>query len=283
MIRNKKGFLFTIGAIFFASTLIFFAQGFYESNLVREREIVSSSIPINMLSLNEDIAFDIADLFGLTFDINSNKSSISIGGKMNSSSFEGSSLSDYNSFLYSVYFVRSIFDKSVSLSNLTDGKAEFYIGDNLNFDYNYGNLIVLFSPLPSSFESFDLNVKTTGSLSSYEWVKTSGGTNFSVNINYSDDSNAVLISDSISNSALSYLKLIYSDGKTSFIEFGKVNYLDTNYNSAFAIKSKPNQLINYNFKADYANSVNLFPVRVNSVLRLYSDNIDSNTLLTLYK
>jgi hypothetical protein len=29
--------------------------------------------------------------------------------------------------------------------------------------------------------------------------------------------------------------------------------------------------------------VNLFPVRVNSVLRLYSDNIDSNTLLTLYK
>ncbi|MDD4082179.1 MAG: hypothetical protein PHD05_02210 [Sphaerochaetaceae bacterium] len=279
MISNK-GFLFTLASIFFASTIVFFAQGFYEANLISEREIISSSMPLNIVLLNEDIAQSVSDLFGLEFDINSNEKSMVISGRMNSDSSESNSLSSYSSFVSSNYFPRLAFNESLDLSNLTDGKAEFFIGDELNFDYNYGNSVALFSNSSLPLDSIDLNIKTTGTLSSYEWVPLSGD-NFSVSINYSDDSNAIILNGSIGKTSASYLKLIYPDGNT-FVRLGNINYLGVDYNSAFIIESKQNQVINYMVKADYADA-NFYPVKINSILSVKSANIDSNTLLTLFK
>ena len=215
MISNK-GFLFTLASIFFASTIVFFAQGFYEANLISEREIISSSMVINIVLLNEDIAQSVSDLFGLEFDINSNEKSMVISGRMNSDSSESNSLSSYSSFVSSNYFPRLAFNESLDLSNLTDGKAEFFLGDELNLDYNYGNSVALFSNSSLPLDSIDLNIKTTGTLSSYEWVPLSGD-NFSVSINYSDDSNAIILNGSIGKTSASYLKLIYQRLNTKAI------------------------------------------------------------------
>lgn len=279
--NSSKGFLFTISAIFFASTIIFFAQGFYETNLVSEREIISSSLPINVVLLNEYIAKNVSDLFGLEFDINSIENSVSISGRMSSASNESVSLSNYSSFISSKYFPRINFNESLDLSKLTDGKGEFFIGDELNLDYNYGESLVLFSNSSIPLNSFDVNLKTTGTLSSYEWVALSDSDNFSFSINYSDDSNAIILSGLIGNDSASYLKLIYSDGNT-FIRFGSINYLGAEYDSAFMIESKQDQVLNYRIKSDY-DSIDFYPLKINSILSVKSDNIDSNTMLTLFK
>lgn len=278
---NKNGFLFTIAAIFFASTLVFFVQGFYESNLSIEKEIISSALALNIVSLNEDLSLDIEKLFGMSFDVNSIEKSINLSGRMDSSSNVNTYLSEYYSFLSTNFFTRSTFDKTLNVSNLTDGKAEFFIGEGLNLDYNYGNSLALFSQTPQPLDSFDINIQTTGSLTSYNWSSSTDGTNFLVSIKYSDDSNAIVISDSIGNNSSSVLTLIYPDGNTT-IEFGEINYLGIEYTSGFVIKSKQNQVINYGLKADYS-ELNLFPIKINSVLSIKSTNIDSNALLTLLK
>lgn len=277
----NKGFLFTIATIFFASTLVFFAQGFYDANLSMERKIVSSALPLNIISLNEDLSTDLEKLLQVGVDVNSINKSIVLDGKMNSNSNISDSLSKFSSFINDKFFIRSTFDKTLDLSNLTDGKAEFFIGDKLNLDYNYGNSLALFSSSPSYLESIDLNLQTTGTLVSYEWVKSAGSNNFLVSINYTDDSNAIIISDSVDNSFVSYLKLVYPDGNT-LIDFGKINYLGVDYTSAFVINSKPDQVINYKLKANYAD-LNAYPVKINSVLSVKSANLDSNTMLILFK
>jgi hypothetical protein len=279
--NKSKGFLFTIAAIFFASTLVFFVQGFYESNLAIEREIISSASSLNIVSLNEDLSTDIEKLFGMNFDVNLIEKSLNLSGRMDSSSSISNYLSEYSSFLSTKFFTRSSFDKTLDISTLTDGKAEFFVGEKLNLDYNYGNSLALFSQTPDPFDSFDINFQTTGTLTSYEWSASTGSANFPISIKYSDDSNAIIISDSIDNNSLSYLNLIYPDGNT-IIEFGRISYIGADYNSGFVIKSKSNQVINYALKSDYTN-LDLFSVKINSILSIKSTNIDSNTMLTLLK
>ena len=276
-----KGFLFTIATIFFASTIVLFAQGFYEANLITEREIISSALPLNIISLNDDLSMDLVKLFGMNFDLNSITKSINLSGRMSNSSSVSNSLNDFSSFVSTKFFTRSLFDKILNISSLTDGKAEFYIGDRLNLDYNYGESLALFSSSPNNLDSIDLNLQTVGTLSSYEWVATSGTNNFVVSINYTDDSNAIVLSSFIDNNSLSYLTLIYPDGNTT-IEFGRITYDSVDYNSGFVIKSKQDQVINYILKADYT-ELNLYPVKINSILSVKSGAIDSNTMLTLFK
>lgn len=278
---NKKGFLFTISVIFFASTLIFFTQGFYDSNMLMEKRIISSQNPLNIVQLNEDLAFDLSNLFGLSFDANSIEKSVLIGGRISSSSKEISSLNSWNSFLSSSYFQRSVYSKSIDLSNLVDGKAEFFLGENLNLDYNYGNSISLFSSKSPLIESIDLNIKSSGSLVSYEWVNSTGASNFEVSLSYYNDYNRISIIDSIDNNSYSYLRLVYSDGE-ELIEFGGVNYLGIDYNSAFVLNTINDKVIEYKLKVDYVDAC-LYPIKINSILSVNSDKFDSNTFLKLYK
>lgn len=279
--NNKKGFLFTISAIFFASTLVFFAQGFYESNLSMEKKIISSSLPVNLVYLNEDIAFDLKDILGVSFDINSAEKSVAIDGVMSSSSSVNGALDSYASFVDTVFFPRSVFSKSLDLSKLTDGKAEFYLGNRLKADYNYGNSVALYSSPTCPLKYIDLNIQTSGTMVSYEWVKSDQGTTIPVSISYADDSNSLIFTDYVGRDFASYLKFVYSDGNT-FVRFGRMNYLGADYNSMFEIESKQDQEIIYTLKAGYSDC-NLYPLRLNSVLSVSSAGIDSNTALSLFK
>jgi hypothetical protein len=278
---NKKGFLFTISVIFFASTLIFFTQGFYDSNMLMEKRIISSQNPLNIVQLNEDLAFDLSNLFGLSFDANSIEKSVLIGGRIFSSSSEINSLNDWNNFLFNNYFKRSFYNKSIDLSGLVDGKSEFFLGKNLNFDYNYGNSISLFSSKSPLIESIDLNIKSSGSLVSYEWVNLTGESDFDVSIIYYNDYNRISIIDSIDNNSYSYLRLVYSDGE-ELIEFGGLNYLGIDYNSAFVLNTINDKVIEYKLKVDYVDAF-LYPIKINSILSVSSDKFDSNSFIKLYK
>lgn len=278
---NKKGFLFTISVIFFASTLIFFTQGVYDSNVLMEKRIISSQNPLNIVQLNEDLAFDLSNLFGLSFDANSIEEGVLIGGRISSSSKEISSLNSWNSFLSSSYFQRSVYSKSIDLSNLVDGKAEFFLGENLNLDYNYGNSISLFSSKSPLIESIDLNIKSSGSLVSYEWVNSTGASNFEVSLSYYNDYNRISIIDSIDNNSYSYLRLVYSDGE-ELIEFGGVNYLGIDYNSAFVLNTINDKVIEYSVKIGYVDAY-FYPIKINSILSVSSDKFDSNSFIKLFK
>lgn len=278
---NKKGFLFTISVIFFASTLIFFTQGVYDSNVLMEKRIISSQNPLNIVQLNEDLAFDLSNLFGLSFDANSIEKSVLIDGRIFSSSSEINSLNDWNNFLFNNYFKRSFYNKSIDLSGLVDGKSEFFLGKNLNFDYNYGNSISLFSSKSPLIESIDLNIKSSGSLVSYEWVNLTGESDFDVSIIYYNDYNRISIIDSIDNNSYSYLRLVYSDGE-ELIEFGGVNYLGIDYNSAFVLNTINDKVIEYKLKVDYVDAC-LYPIKINSILSVSSDKFDSNSFIKLFK
>ena len=148
-------------------------------------------------------------------------------------------------------------------------------------DYNYGNSIALFSSKPIVIESIDLNIKSSGSLVSYNWVKSSGENNFGVSVIYSNDYNRISITDSISNNSYAYLELIYPDG-VEVIEFWGVNYNGVNYNSAFVLNTISNKVIDYKVKVDYVD-VYLYPIKINSILRVNSDRFNSNSFLKLYK
>jgi len=278
---NKKGFLFTISVIFFASTLIFFTQGVYDSNVLMEKRIISSQNPLNIVQLNEDLAFDLSNLFGLSFDANSIEEGVLIDGRIFSSSSEINSLNDWNNFLFNNYFKRSFYNKSIDLSGLVDGKSEFFLGKNLNFDYNYGNSISLFSSKSPLIESIDLNIKSSGSLVSYEWVNLTGESDFDVSIIYYNDYNRISIIDSIDNNSYSYLRLVYSDGE-ELIEFGGVNYLGIDYNSAFVLNTINDKVIEYKLKVDYVDAC-LYPIKINSILSVSSDKFDSNSFIKLFK
>jgi len=249
--------------------------------MLMEKRIISSQNPLNIVQLNEDLAFDLSNLFGLSFDANSIEEGVLIDGRIFSSSSEINSLNDWNNFLFNNYFKRSFYNKSIDLSGLVDGKSEFFLGKNLNFDYNYGNSISLFSSKSPLIESIDLNIKSSGSLVSYEWVNLTGESDFDVSIIYYNDYNRISIIDSIDNNSYSYLRLVYSDGE-ELIEFGGVNYLGIDYNSAFVLNTINDKVIEYKLKVDYVDAC-LYPIKINSILSVNSDKFDSNSFLTIYK
>jgi hypothetical protein len=282
--NSQKGFLFTLGIIFFASTLIFYAQGFYESTQNMERKVISSSTPLNIIQLNEDLAFDLLNIFNLSFDVNSLNNSVKIIGESSFDYSEVDSINSFYSFLNSTYFLRSTYSKTLDLSNLLDGKAEFFLGSNTRFDYNYSDSIVLYSTNSSPLNQVDLIIKTNGVLSSYEWIESINPVNennFSISINYSDDSNIIVINKSVDNNSLSYLNLIYPDGNF-LIKLGSVSVGGIDYNGVISIKPNSSQLIEYELDSSYKRAY-LYPVLINSILSVSSDKFDSNSFIKLFK
>jgi len=280
---SNRGFLFTISVIIFASTLVLYAQHFSDSVNSNERSIILASQPVNIFLLNDDLANGVASLLGLTVDINQSiNSTVLISGVISQTPSISSAFLGYSSFLSGKFFPSIGGTHSLNLSNLSDGTAELFFGNNLEFDSGYtGHEIAFYKKSGASIVSLDLNLHSSNSLQSIEWAPNSSGQTLALNLNYSDDANSFSIHQNISVASLSSLRFVYSDGD-SLLSLGAVSIGGVNKNSAMLFTAMPTQKVSYVLKGTFGNE-KIAPARFNSVLSSKLERVDSNSYLTLYR
>lgn len=278
---KRRGFLFTISIIMFASTLVFFAQSYSNSNSANETAIISSARPLNASLLNDDIAFDVGRILDASLDANQGANAqLFAAGTISSSPSISSALSSYNSMLSSKLFPLSSGSKSIDLSSLMDGKAEAFFGKTFEFDYNYSSSIISIFPLASkTLSQLDLNLRVYNDLNRIQWITGAGATSATINLNYYDDSNYFLLSKAINPSSDSNLVLFYNDDSNITLTFGSIG---SGVVSALKITDFSGQKLDYSVAATYPDS-NIFPINWNAVLHYSGEGFDSNAQLVARK
>lgn len=279
-IFSKKGFLFTISVILFASTLVIFAQSYSQINSKSEEQIIVSTKPFGVLMMNDDISFDLERLFGLSLDFNSsNPQLLTISGVIDPSAGVIASLTDYESLLNETLFPRVVGNQSIDLSLMKSGNSIMTLGDNLIFDYNYGNNVEFIS-IDKSITSLDLDLRSTGGEVSYEWISKSSG-EVPVGIKYSNDSNGFYLVETLDANSVSTLMIFSPDGNV-LVDFGKIAYGGVDYNSSFRLSVLNENELTYSFDTNYPVS-NPFPIKMNATISNSQEKIDSNSVLILQR
>ena len=271
---SKKGFLFTISVIFFASTLLIFAQTYSNQNVKREVKIIDSfntSLPSFIV---DDVSFDLQRLLDTSFTINYGDGNISI---LLNDSFPKSSnlqakIADYDSFLSTDYFSNVKGNLGINLVDINDGDFTTSLGSYFDFNHDYSIDVINFNST-QTLKSIDLNLDYYGNLVDYAWTANSGA--IPIEILYEDDSNNFSISDSISNTAKSTLKLIYPDANVLF-EFGL-----TSQNNSFRIDSNISNTFEYNILMKYLYDANYLPMNTTATISYNESDIDVNSFLRL--
>lgn len=282
-IFTRRGFLFTISIIMFASTLVFFAQTYVSMNASNESAISSSAKNLNALILDDSISYDLSRLFDVSLDANrGTAATVFASGSISSSPGISSALSSYESVLNTKLFPLLSGSKFIDFSNLKDGKAEAFYGGSFEFDYDYSaNAVDVFPLKSSTLSRLDLNIRAYNDLNHLVWLSdpVAGESPASVYLNYFDDSNFFSYSPKqINPNALYALVLVYPDSNI-YLYFGAVGGLA---NSAVMIYGPNGQRVDYSIKATYSDA-NVFPVVWNSVLRYSDSSLDSNAMITVRK
>jgi hypothetical protein len=277
---SSKGFLFTISVIFFASTLIFYAQNYLFQTNASETYIISSAKPAAVLQLGDDLAFDIGRVLGIGIDSNSASGRIVLSGTLAALPNMNDAINDYESFLGGVFFQRVGLNQSIDFSSLSDNSAELFFGNSIEFDYNYGSTITLLPRDNSIISSLDLNLHSDGNLITYEFYPGYSSPQIQLNLNYIDDGNSFNIVTLLGANSSSVLKLVYSDGNT-LISLGRVTIGGSEKNSVVKISATPLRRMNYILAAGY--DANIVPVKWNAMLRSGYDKVDVNSFLTIKK
>lgn len=273
---ENKGFLFTISVIFFASTLVFFAQAYSNMNNQNERLIVSSSRPLNVFYLNNDLANDLERIFNTSFEVNyDNNTRINIVGVFSSEPYFVQQLDVYGNFLENAVFGSSIGSKWVDFSGLVDGAAEVFFGSSFGLVNDYSQKKLEFFSFDAAVNLYriDASLKVFNDLNSVSC--SIGGVGGSVlSINYSDDSNNFSSLIEFDEDLLSYCTFVYSDSNITLF-FGK---LMSGRESGVSIESSKDQRIDYELSFLYS-PVIATPVNWNAFLRYADNQIDSNSRL----
>ncbi len=272
---NKKGFLFTISVVLFASTLLFFSQNYLNENIGRETMILRSYSTSSEPFLNDDLSFDIERIFDLDIKIGyeANKIEIIINDSLPKQYSVSNALTNYASFLNNTFFARIKGTQTIDLTNINDGSLEVFFDDNFSFTHNYDSPFVSLTSNGITLSSVDLNLDYNGSLSSYTWTRTAGIA--PVVIRYEDDVNSFTISDLIDPSNTSTLVLLYSDSNTT-ITLG-----DTGTANSFKIDTNSTKITYYDINLTYSFDANFLPVKINSILSHSDNRIDSNSYLKI--
>jgi|GEM_PF-6987538 len=226
----KKGFLFTIGVVFIASTLIIFAQFFAGVSAGHERLVYSNSRTLIPLFVKDDVSFDILRVLGLSVRADDDTNSVFFSGSLSGSRYVRESLLDYNSFMNNKYLSLISGNNYADLSSLTDGSAEFFFGENSGFVLNYDlNDFLFYSGSEVSFIDVNFSVHYSGIVSVSESILAGES---EINIRYSDDSNIVIRSFDFDPAQVNSFTVFYADKNVSFV-FGDVSsgygvFIDSN-------------------------------------------------------
>ncbi|MFA6268825.1 MAG: hypothetical protein WCW13_03010 [archaeon] len=281
-IFSKKGFLFTISVIFFATTLLLYSQSYLSVTSISEKNIIISAKPFNSLALVDDLAFDVGRILGINVDINSAESTrVNLVGQISSTPDTLDAILGYDSFLNNSFFARVGGSKSIDFSGLLDGESELFFGNELEADYLYSSSIVIYPKQNATMKSIDLNIITSGVHSAYSFSPSVGGQEIQLNLKYYDDGNAFVITSVIDANSLSTLTVTYA-GANTVISIGQLIAGGASRNSVIKIVARPSQRITYELGVDYF-KFNPYPVFWNIVLRNQQGGVDSNSYLTLMR
>jgi hypothetical protein len=272
---SSKGFLFTISIIFFASTLLIFAQTYSNENIEREVRILNSfnsSLPPFVV---DDLSFDLERLLdtSISFDYGTSSIIVTINDSIPKQSDLQQKITDYQSFLNDDYFSKIKGSQTINLADINDTGINVSLGTYFDFNHDYSLDIVDFTTVSQILTNIDLNLDFGGDLNNYIWTASAGSV--PITVSYIDDSNYFSISDSISNSAQSTLKLIYQD-ENILLEFG-----NTSQNNSFKIDSNNSNILDYDIALTYTFDGNFLRAETGATINYNANEIDSNSNLRI--
>jgi len=274
----NKGFLFTVSVIIFASTLVFFTQSFLQVSFDNEKSILDAQPFFVGANLNDDLAFDLERIVGISVDVNSgNDLNILFTGSFPQDYDIGTKISEYKAFLDTNYFTRIGGTQDINVVNLIDGNAELFIGDVLLFESVYSDSNINISPVSSnSLIGLDINITTTGNRD-FNFLPSDTGV-VPLDFNYIDTNslNPIISTRiSIDPSVENKITLRYSDGDINLVIGSTPKGTDS-----LQITSNSTRQINYSILLMYSTGKVYLPVRFNSELKQLNE-LDSNSLIKI--
>ncbi|MEK6958726.1 MAG: hypothetical protein AABW59_01635 [archaeon] len=275
---SKKGFLFTISVIFFASTLVIFSQTYLSDNILREKLVLNNEKAGVQPFVSDDVACDIYRIVGLDFDARANpvlgKVYLSFHDYIPKDVYVPSAVSSYSAFLDANYFPRVAGDTSLDVSNLSDGTVEIFFNQIFGYYYNSTEREAkIFQDNGAALTRIDLNIDVSNDLNGFEWITSNTGS-VAVNIFYSDDSNSADFTTTINPLQESRLRLKYLDGNVDIV----LGYVSSKTNS-FAVDSNTPASIEYDLILEYSSSPSSLPIAFNSRMDYSNPIMDANTFV----
>jgi hypothetical protein len=220
-----------------------------------------SSRPMGVIFLEDNVAFSLSKVLGLSFDLNNSINQVIVSGDFSPTRNQQLDLNNFESFLNNSLFSFTPGKAVIDLNQLKDGAAEVFFGNSLQGDYNYNNSSFALFPLSSAtLSSVDINIRASGDLNRVDWNTTAGA--LVVTINYTDDSNSFTVSTSVDPNTFSALTLVYNDSN-SIISMGNAY---KSYNNSVKIVSAQNHRMDYLIKATYSSPQVFLPIRFNSTM-----------------
>ena len=184
-ISSKRGFLFTISVIFFASTLVVYSQAYMTQNALREKLVLTVPRQTLPAYLTDDLAFDLQRLLDFNLSVSETaspyKMNIVLGDSVAKNFDIRKGLTDYNNFAKSYLLNRVAGIQSFDMNNLLDGKTELFFGNLFRYDYDYDNNAAYFLALKdNNLNRVDLNITVKNSngsddLNSMIWSSPGSG------------------------------------------------------------------------------------------------------------
>jgi hypothetical protein len=279
--KSKKGFLFTLGAILFATTLVVYSQTYLFMNYSNEKNILSISGVSALKNIDDSIAKNLIKIVGVGLDVN-------CGSDLNIHFYEKvpkgydvfQKMIDFENMLNNEYFKRAPGEQEFDMSQLKDGVAEVFIGEKVTIESDYSNKITKVYPNSSnSLLLIDLNIYIDGlaQVPTFNPDETGDAT---LILNYRDENSLTSdISYSTNNfnpANVSSLLLNFSDGNVLFL-IGNTEGVS----NSFYLDSNIDSNIFYSLQLNYSECADYLPIRLNANLEQSLGKVTSNTLLKI--
>ena len=279
---SKKGFLFTISVIFFASTMVFFVQQYSASNSSRERLVMMSASSSLEPYIVDDISNDLLSILGLGISTQSDRPSGDLNIALDESFPKGfgvsQALQGYKAFLDSSSFVRAGGDQSIDITNLLDGTADIYFSDLFKYSYYYDtNSVRLVSLEGKPLKAMAISMDVENDLNARSWIVPSGANTVPVTVTYVDNSLSFTDTRMIDPSQRSVLMLGYNDGNIE-LDFGLVD----GYTNSFFMDSNAPKSAYYSLNASYSvPGIDSLPVFFDAVFHHKDSYVDANSYMRI--
>lgn len=282
---SKKGFVFTLSAIIFATTLIFYSQLYLSTSYDNEKSIIKTS-SLNVISnVNDSVSFSLMKVMGVNLDVNcSNDLNIYLYEKLPKGYNVSDEINNFESILNDEYFKRKAGTQILAVSELNDGVAEIFVGDKVIIESDYSNNESRVYPFTiNQIVSIDINVYANAPADSSSFNLNSGGvaSDKKLVINYVD-TNALNLPFEYStnefNPALeSKFVANFPDDKNIVFIVGLTGVGE----NSFSINSGISEDVYYSVKITYAECSSYLPVRLNATLIQSLGKSNSSTMLKI--
>ena len=280
---SKRGFLFTLSAILFATTLIVYSQTYLGISYDNEKAIINASAVASLANINDSISYNMWKLTGLGIDVN-------VADDLNIHLYEripktnvAANITSFELMLNNQYFKRVAGWHELDATDLKDGQVEIYVGDVVTIDANYaGDKTTIYPRGVNSITSIDLNIFVNGPRDDEVVTVAPAGAGTALITIYYIDTNISkpVISESYAlvdtGQETSYI-FNYAGGETLEVLIGEVG----SRTESFQITNNTSFVVDYDVRINYANGAEYLPVRLNSVLRQTLGNADTNTMLKI--